>query len=98
MSTNNTQNAPQQGDLYLQFPDEATARQVLADYPGQIDMIGVIARPTGELVQTALSAQTVVWLPRLQALPGWHVNIRGPITPNLQDWAVQPQNPSRVWA
>ena len=28
MSTNNTQNAPQQGDLCLQFPDEATARQI----------------------------------------------------------------------
>jgi hypothetical protein len=63
------------GDLYLRFPDEASASEALEGYEGSIDVIGPI-----------------------EGVDGWHVNIRGPITPELQAFAVVPTQPRRVWA
>lgn len=40
------------GDLYLKFPDEATASQVLEGYAGSIDIIGEIEGVTGWHVNT----------------------------------------------
>lgn len=89
-----------QGDLYLVFPDEATALAVLEDYPGAVDVIGTIHKPTGRtLPATPLPGGVQAPpMPEMQALPGWHVNTRGPITPALQAYAVQPSQPARVWA
>lgn len=80
------------GDLCLKFPDEATAAQALKGYPGAVDVIGTICKPTGSVTQTEYGP-----VPVLAPIPGWHVNTRGPITPELQVWAVQPANPARVW-
>lgn len=86
-------NAHPVGDLCLKFPDEATATAALAGYAGAVDVIGTIHRPTGEVQQTDLGP-----VPVLAPVPGWHVNTRGPIPPELLAWAVQPANPTRVWA
>lgn len=34
----------------------------------------------------------------IESIEGWHVNTRGPITPELQAFAVVPTNPRRTWA
>lgn len=79
---------PQWGDLYLRFPDKETADDVLQLYPGSIDIIGTIHKRTGGTDDE----------PVMTALEGWHVNVRGPILADLTPYAVQPQNPVRVWA
>lgn len=85
------------GDLYLKFPDEATATAVFdalpEPYTGAVDVIGTIHKPTGAMLQTEHGP-----VPELAPLPGWHVNTRGPMPPELLAWAVQPANPTRVWA
>ena len=81
------------GDLYLKFPDEATATQALAGYTGAVDVIGVIYKPAGTETQTDEGP-----VPDMAPIDGWHVNTRGPMPSELQAWAVQPANPVRVWA
>jgi hypothetical protein len=74
-------------DLYLAFPDQATADAVLygeEDKPNyaNIDTIGVIYKDE-------------------QAIPGWHVNVRvvgGEDATALEAFAVTPATPMRVWA
>lgn len=88
----------QTGDLFLKFPDEATATAALAGYSGAVDVIGVIHKPTGDTVQQPDGPGAGLPVPVLAPLPGWHVNTRGPMPPELQAWAVQPANPTRVWA
>ena len=34
----------------------------------------------------------------IEGVKGWHVNTRGPVTPELQAFSVIPTNPRRVWA
>jgi hypothetical protein len=63
------------GDLYLKFPDDASASEALEGYEGSIDVIGPI-----------------------DGVEGWHVNTRGPMPDHLQQYAVIPTNPRRVWA
>lgn len=65
------------GDMYLNFPDEATASQALEGYAGSIDVLGVV-----------------------DGYDGYLVNTRGPITPELQLFAVEPPpvQPIRIWA
>jgi hypothetical protein len=49
-----------------------------AAVPGySLDIIGTIQKPTGNLVQRTVSGQTFE-VPELQALPGFHANLRGP--------------------
>lgn len=92
-----TTEATPTGDLCLKFPDEATAQAVFdalpEPYPGAVDVIGVIYKPTGTVTQTPHGP-----VPDMAPLPGWHVNTRGPMPPELLAWAVQPANPTRVWA
>lgn len=76
------------GDLYLKFTDEAQATAALEGYEGSIDVIGVIYERTGGTDDE----------PIMTALPGWHVNTRGPLLPELQAYAVVPKQPRRVWA
>jgi len=76
------------GDMYLKFSTEAAATAALEGYTGSIDTIGSIYERTGgtddEPVMTAIS--------------GWHVNVRGPMLPELQAYAVEVATPARVWA
>jgi hypothetical protein len=76
---------PPYGDLYLRFTDEAEATAALEDYPGAVDVIGIIYQSTGEDTPPV-------------ALDGWHVNTRGPMLESLIPYAVHPEHPVRVWA
>ena len=82
------------GDLYLKFPDEATALEVLEDYEGAVDVIGVISKPTGEMTFDDEGNE----VPVMTTLEGWHVNTRGSMPLDLQAFAVQVDSPYRVWA
>lgn len=75
-------------DLYLKFPDEATASEVLEGYEGSVDIIGTLYN-----VDNTDPENTVV-----TELDGWHVNTRGPITLELEAFDVTPTTPRRVWA
>jgi hypothetical protein len=81
------------GDLYLRFADEAEATALLADYPGSIDIIGIIYKPTGEVIKTDEGE-----VPEMAPIPGWHVNTRGPMPKALLPFSVIPEHPVRVWA
>ena len=76
------------GDLYLKFADEAQSIEVLADYEGSVDIIGIIYKTDNTDPQNPI------------AIPedGWHVNTRGPMPEVLQQYAVNPAHPRRVWA
>lgn len=72
-------------DLYLKFPDEQTAIDVLNGNTNSIDIIGTIYKQ--------IDSNTVV------PLDGWHVNIRGDFDPApLSIYSVQPVTPIRTWA
>jgi hypothetical protein len=102
-------------DLYLSFPDEASAKAVLYRIEGaqeateateavegyevqnyaNIDTLGVIYKPTGETTE-----QDGIPVPVLEALAGWHVNVR--LMDNedgsmLEPFAVTPSTPLRIW-
>jgi hypothetical protein len=102
-------------DLYLSFPDEAAAKAVLYRIEGaveatetteavegtqvqnfaNIDTIGVIYKPTGETTE-----QDGMTVPVMQAIAGWHVNVRlaeGEDGSTLAPFAVTPATPLRVW-
>lgn len=97
-------------DIYLKFTDEAAATAVLytlhpevtneqgtvvaesyttANY-ANIDTIGVIYKRTGGTDEE----------PVMTPIPGWHVNVRGPMLLELQAFAIDPEpvTPVRVWA
>jgi hypothetical protein len=86
-------------DLFLKFPDEATAQANLYTeeqprFQSSVDIIGVIYKTIGDMDAEGnfLTA----------ALPGWHVNLRGTFTEEqlaeLDVFKVEPTNPVRVWA
>jgi hypothetical protein len=104
-------------DLYLSFPDEASAKAVLYRIEGAVeaneelgteavegyevqnfantDTIGVIYKPTGETTE-----QDGMAVPVMQAIAGWHVNVRladGEDGSTLAPFAVTPATPLRVW-
>jgi hypothetical protein len=84
------------GDMYLKFTDEAAANAVLYTEGtpkfANIDTIGVISKPTGEVDADGN--------PVMAALDGWHVNVRiaGEDHVPLEQYALTPAIPVRVWA
>jgi hypothetical protein len=62
-----------------------------------VDYIGVIYKPTGQMIETDMGEQ-----PEMEPLPGWHVNVRlsadRTCPEALQGAIVSPSTPSRVWA
>jgi hypothetical protein len=62
-----------------------------------VDYIGVIYKPTGQMIETEMGDQ-----PEMEPLPGWHVNVRlsadRTCPEALQGAIVSPSTPSRVWA
>ena len=81
------------GDLCLRFADEAEANEVLEGYTGNVDVIGVIFKPTGKMLKSKDEAY-----PEMKAVSGWHVNTRGPMLPELKMYSVEVNSPVRVWA
>jgi len=101
-------------DLFLSFPDEATAKSILYRIEGaleatdeapavegyevpnfqNIDTIGVIYKPTGEMLQGEDGEY-----PEMAPIAGWHVNVRlvGEDGTTLMPYAVTPTTPVRVF-
>lgn len=101
-------------DYTLKFKDEAEANEVLFEkYPLKmdenlnvtetydvsrfrehvIDIIGTIYKDTG-----AVATYNGVASPIMAAVPGWHVNVRGPEDATLEKYSVTVSTPQRVWA
>ncbi len=97
-------------DFFLKFTDEAeanaalfteqtsvqgdTVETVLVPKYAAIDVVGTIYKPTGEMIQTEEGE-----VPEMAPLDGWHVNVRhNAEAPELGPFAVQPQQPVRMWA
>ena len=97
-------------DFMLRFTDAAEADAVLFDEQtnvqgdvvetvkvpkyAAIDVIGLIYKPTGEMITTDEGE-----VPEMAAIPGWHVNVRhNAEAPELAAYQVQPKQPQRGWA
>lgn len=82
-------------DYTLRFPERATATVVLEPLRAThaIDVIGIISKPTGASLATEEGPQPVV-----APVPGWHVNVRGPAVPGLEQYQIKVATPERVWA
>lgn len=75
---------------FLKFPDEDTAKEVLADYvteDGWITAgIGWALDPLGTIYRDEVE------------LEGWHVNYAGELPEVAQPYVIEPNNPVRVFA
>jgi len=82
-------------DYRLKFTDEATAIQVLEPFVAthSIDVIGIIYKPTSEVIGTPQGP-----IPVMAARPGWHVNVRGVGEDDFCEYEITVQNPVRSWA
>lgn len=60
-----------------------------------LDVIGTIYAPTGEFTEDTNGNK----LPVMEALPGWHVNVRvvNEDFSEVQQFAINPKNPVRIW-
>lgn len=71
---------------------EAQEGYELANYDA-IDMIGVICKPTGQIINT-----TEGDMPEMAPVDGYHVNVRVlEEAPELEAYCVFPVTPHRVW-
>jgi hypothetical protein len=101
---------PMYFDMFLKFADEAEANAALYDEQtnvdgdivetvlvpkyAAVDVIGVIYKPTGEMIQTDEGE-----VPEMAPLDGWHVNVRHTAeAPELDAYKVAPKSPVRGWA
>lgn len=82
-------------DYTLKFSDEATANEVLEPFLAThgIDVIGIIYKPTSEVIDTPQGP-----IPVMAARPGWHVNVRGPEVADFGEYEVVVETPVRAWA
>lgn len=80
-------------DIYLKFPDQQTAEELLIEYIGSVDVVGTIYKPTGEMLLGEDGEY-----PAMAPLDGWHVNLRGELPDALAPYVVTPTQPVRVWA
>lgn len=90
--------------IYLRFSDEAAAVAAFTPWSGDgaippyadrvaVDVLGVIQRPTGEVLQTEAGE-----IPVLAPVPGWHINLSERV-PELEQYEVEaPTVPDRVFA
>jgi hypothetical protein len=108
---------PTHGDMYLKFPDEATAFEALyKPVVREVVTYDDEGTPTyteevveGEFTpRYAMSIDTIGIIydtdstdpenPVATPQDGWHVNTRGEMPEALQEYAVIPTNPRRIWA
>ena len=90
---------------FLRFPNEstwtaaATAAGFMVDdtlaaytHDRAIDVVGTITRGGEYDPETG----DVIVIP--EVLDGWHVNFAGKLPDGWEQYAVEPQNPVRIWA
>ena len=78
---------------------EAVEGYEVANY-ANIDTIGIIYKPTGEMVTSDDGEGNVVSSPEMAPIEGWHINVRlvdGEDGEPLEPFVVQPKTPVRVW-
>jgi hypothetical protein len=99
-------------DYHLKLTDSASMATVLSDFYNEegelvldtadyaIDIVGIIHEPTGVILTDAEGID----YPEMQAITGWHVNIRLPndnmstiVDSIYETYGVTPETPSRVW-
>jgi len=98
-------------DIHLKFPDEATAKSLLLDagiwveYQDEdqtyrsdgkgylTDEIGLIYKQTG----TMLTDDEGFEYPEMAPIEGWHINMRGDLPDELQQYVVVVNTPYRIW-
>ena len=100
-------------DYHLKFTDQAEADAVLFDEQtnvqddvvetvlvpkyAAVDVIGVIWKPTGNVLPAEDESGEAV--DEMAPLKGWHVNVRHTDeVPELEAFRVFPVTPSRMWA
>ena len=78
---------------------EVVESRYVANLGYNIDVIGVIYKPTGNIVQQRLE-DTVIEVPEMAAVEGFHANLRGDVDASLiQEIIIDaPKTPHRVWA
>ena len=83
-------------DMEGNYPADAIAKEVLKPKFLNTDIIGDIYKPTGEVTANEEGFE----LPVMKKLDGYHVNVRvvNEDTSALEEFAVVPSNPVRVWA
>jgi hypothetical protein len=72
-----------------------TAEAYVTPNYANIDTIGLIYKPTGEMLMGEDGEY-----PEMEAIEGWHVNVRlvdGEDAEALEPFEVSPQTPVRVW-
>jgi hypothetical protein len=73
---------------------------ITATHDYAIDIVGVIYKPTGEMLTDAEGNE----YPEMAPLDGWHINIRligdadRSKIDTLSEYLVEPKTPMRVWA
>ena len=99
-------------DYYLKLTNEASMATVLSafyDEEGEfvsntcdysIDVVGILHEPTGN----TLTDEEGIEYPEMQAIPGWHVNIRllnDTVRETVESLntlhGVSPESPKRIW-
>ena len=104
-------NEPTMHDLFLKFPDEQTANEVLFDehvHLGDGDIVETTKVPKYTAVDvvgtiykpTGKVIQTAEGeVPEMKPLEGWHINVRHTEeAPELEQYRVEPKAPQRMWA
>lgn len=91
---------------FLKFPDETTAKTVMAEYVSDegtwltdshthsLDPLGIIHQPTGVM----LTDENGIEYPEMAPIPGWHVNFLGDLPAIPRAYIVTPLNPVRIFA
>lgn len=82
--------------IYVKYEDTYTTTG--SDY--SVDVIGRMFEPTGETTTHTDFAGDSFEVPVMQPIEGWHVNVRctKEVPAALQQYAVYPATPKRVWA
>lgn len=90
-------------DYFLRFDNEDEALIQLYEEEADdtrtpkyaaIDVIGIIYKPTGKMIDTDEGE-----VPEMAPIDGWHVNVRhNAAAPELDQWRVYPETPARMWA
>ena len=91
---------------FLRFENEAQAIEALPQFRidgewkshrdgSDIDVIGAIYKPTGDTITDPVEGFEY---PEMEPVGGWHVNFIGILPDNLEQYAVIPNNPVRVFA
>ena len=88
-------------DKYLKFSNKEEAESILFDkVEGGLvpkldfvaDVVGLVYKPTGKMLKSVEGD-----VAEMQAISGWHVNLRGPDADKFLEYEIVVNNPKRTW-